>query len=193
MTLSLQMGRAALAVRKDDFYETPPEATRALLRHEFISKMDWIWEPACGKGAISEVLRANGYEVVSTDLVDRGYGQTGVDFLMETAAPERVRTIVTNPPFKLADQFVRHGLTLVPRVIMLLRLAYLEGAGRADIHSKMVRVWLGRERLPFMHREGYDGPKHSNSGAPFAWFVFDRDPGHGPNPIELRHISWRSE
>jgi len=187
MSLALQMGRAALAERKDDFYETPEQATRALLRYEPLP--DRIWEPACGKGAISRVLAEAGHDVTSTDLVDRGYGQAGIDFLMETVAPRGVQAIVTNPPFKLADQFVRHGLTLVPRVVMLLRLAYLEGAGRADIHAKISRVWVGRERLPFMHREGYEGPKHSNSGAPFAWFAFSRD--KQPGPIALQHISWR--
>lgn len=188
MTLALQMGRASLDVRKDDFYETPAPATHALLRHETLPHC--IWEPACGKGAISEVLVAAGHDVTSTDLVARGYGQSGIDFLMETTAPRSVQAIVTNPPFKLADQFVRHGLTLVPKVVMLLRLAYLEGAARRDIHERISRVWLGRERLPFMHREGYDGPKHSNSGAPFAWFVFEREKR---DRIVLRHISWRNQ
>ncbi len=54
----------------DDFYETPPDAVEELLRVERFSGR--IWEPACGRGAISEVLEAHGHTVVSTDLVDRG-------------------------------------------------------------------------------------------------------------------------
>ena len=78
---------------KDDFYETPPEATRALLSVESFEGA--IWEPACGRGAISKVLEGAGHEVISTDLMDRGYGENRVDFLMEwrPLAPN----IVTNP------------------------------------------------------------------------------------------------
>jgi hypothetical protein len=192
-SFAVQLGRAPLKERKDDLYETPPEATRALLQHEQWSMVDGVWEPACGRGAISRVLESAGVRVVSTDLVDRGYGQGGVDFLMETHAPEGVEAIITNPPFKLADEFVRHGLRLVPRVIMLLRWAYAEGAGRSDIiDGHLSRVWLGKERLPFMHRDGYEGPKNSNSGAPFAWFVFERQQRIPDSGFVVRRISWRA-
>src|SRR5579859_3405497 len=82
---------------KDDFYPTPPEGTQALLR---VEKFDGpIWEPACGEGAISIVLSGAGYEVINTDLVNRGYGVPRVDFLMETKS--LAPNIVTNPPFKM--------------------------------------------------------------------------------------------
>lgn len=61
-----------------DFYPTPPHATKALLGVELFNGS--IWEPACGKGHISEVLKEHGYEVTSTDLFDHGYGKPGVDF-----------------------------------------------------------------------------------------------------------------
>ena len=187
-------GKHALAVRKDDLYETPPEAVRALLRH--VRLPDPIWEPACGPGAIVKELRAAGHEVVATDLVDYGArrcpdSESGRDFLLELAAPPGCATIVTNPPFKLADDFIRHGLRLVPTVIVLLRLAALEGVGRSDIIDGHLReVLLGKERLPRMHRGGWTGPKaHGGSGAPFAWFVFCREPSD--RGILLRRISWR--
>lgn len=110
-----------------DFYPTPPEGTRALLSVERFHGS--IWEPACGDGAISKVLAAQGYHVVSTDLVHRGYGIGGINFLTETTT--RARNIVTNPPYGsgLADAFVRHALHLVApvggRVAMLLNLASL--------------------------------------------------------------------
>lgn len=189
-SFAVQLGRAPLADRKDDLYETPEEATRALLRCEPL--LGRVWEPACGRGAISRVLEESGVCGVSTDLVDRGFGQGGVDFLMEHKPPPNVDTIVTNPPFKLADEFVRHGLRLVPTVIMLLRWAYAEGAGRSDIiDNHLARVWLGKERLPFMHRDGYEGPKNSNSGAPFAWFVFEQQKRIPDSGFVVRRISWR--
>ena len=104
--------RHRLADRKDDLYETPAPAVYTLLRNE-VTLGQRIWEPACGPGAIVSILRDHGKEVVATDLVDYGCpdSQGNIDFLMEHKAPEGVQSIVTNPPFKLADEFVRHGLT----------------------------------------------------------------------------------
>ena len=88
-----------------------------------------IWEPACGNGAISKVLVAHGYHVVSTDLIHRGFGIGGINFLTEPAS--RARNIITNPPYGsgLADAFVRHALHLVEptdgAVAMLVNLASL--------------------------------------------------------------------
>lgn len=190
-SFAVQQGRSSLEVRKDDLYETPEEATLALLRVEPLRGR--IWEPACGRGAISRVLSEAGCDVVSTDLVERGFGRGGIDFLMESKAYEGADIIVTNPPFKLADEFVRHALRLTPTVIMLLRWAYAEGAGRSDILDRhLARAWLGRERLPFMHRDGYEGPKNSNSGAPFAWFVFEQQSRLPDSGFIVRRLSWRT-
>ena len=183
--------RHAIADRKDDLYETPPEATRALLRVETLPHL--IWEPAAGRNAISDVLRAAGHDVVCTDLVDYGCQgvQPRIDFLMEQQPFFGADCIVTNPPYKNADAFVRHGLTLCSKVIMLLRLAYCEGAARSDIiDNHCTRIWLGKERLPMMHRHGWEGAKISAAAMPFAWFVFEREPAT-PGTIQLRRMSWR--
>lgn len=183
-------GRAPLAVRKDDLYETPPEATRALLRVENLPEI--IWEPACGRGAMVNVLRAAGHKVYATDLVDYGCqdSEARIDFLMEHSAPTYIGAIVTNPPFKLGGEFVSHALTLAPKVIMLLRLAFLEGIGRGRIldGGSLARVHVFRNRLPRMHRDGWTGPQASSSIA-FAWFVWDR--AHA-GPTELHRLSWEA-
>jgi hypothetical protein len=185
--------RAALKERADDLYETPDCAVHALLRVQQLPSR--IWEPCAGRGAIVRVLRAHGHDVVAHDLVahpgaDPGI-ETPIDFLMERSVPERCRTIVSNLPFKNADPMVRHGLSLGCDMIVLQRLMALEGANRSDIvDSHLVRVWAGKERLPQMHREGWTGKKQSNSGAPFAWFVFSATP-RGSAPIEFRRMSWR--
>ena len=70
----------------DDFYATPAWVTEALLRH--IRFRGPIWEPCCGDGAMSTVLGRHGYEVVSTDIADRGFGTPGVDFLACHTVPE---------------------------------------------------------------------------------------------------------
>jgi hypothetical protein len=186
--------RSALSERSNDLYETPACAIRALMRVESLPQI--IWEPCAGRGAISRELISAGHAVIASDLVfypgaDNGI-LTNIDFLMERKAPPGCRTIVTNPPFKLADQFVRHGLDLSCTVIVLLRLMALEGASRTDLIDRhLVRVWAGIERLPMMHREGLEGARIGNSGAPFAWFVFEPTL-RNDLPIELRRMSWRS-
>ena len=182
---STQSGRHAHVDRKNDLYETPEGAVRTLLLVENLPKI--IWEPACGPGAIVRVLRKAGHLVWATDLVDYGCedSESGVDFLMEQygGMPVPVEAIVTNPPYKLADQFVTHALTLVPKVIMLLRLAFLESARRSAIldGGKLARVYVFRNRLPMMHRDGWQGNKAS-SAVPFAWFVWDHN-HHGPTEL----------
>ena len=179
--------RAALSERKNDLYQTPPEAVHALVKAENLPKH--IWEPACGPGSIVKTLRQHGHIVWGSDLVDYGQtGMVGVDFLMETKAPEGFECIVTNPPFKLAEQFVEKALELCPQVIMLLRLAFLTSEKRNNIleNSGLARVHVFRKRLPMMHRDGWEGAKASSS-MDFAWFVWDRT-YYGPTI--LNRISW---
>lgn len=190
---SCQVQRHSLADRGDDLYETPDVAVHALLHAEKLPAR--IWECACGPGRIVRVLRAAGHHVIATDLVDYACedSQSGVDFLIERKAPDHIGAIVTNPPYKLANQFVAHALTfgMIPKVVMLLRLAFLESDRRSAIldGGTLARVHVFRKRLPMMHRAGWEGRK-SNSGMAFAWFVWDR--AH-QGPTELHRLSWHSE
>jgi hypothetical protein len=183
------------AERGLDLYETPDCATRALLKVE--SLRGPIWEPACGPGEIVRVLRQTGHRVIATDIKDDAYrcpdSSGGIDFLKERRAPEGVETICTNPPFMFADEFVRHALTLVPRVVMFLRFLFLEGQGRSDLidGGQLPRVFLFTDRLPMLHRAGWQGPKATNSPQiAFAWFSWDRD---YRGPIVVRRILAKAE
>lgn len=156
---------------KDDFYPTPPEGTEALLSVERFDGA--IWEPACGDGAISKVLAAHGYDVVSTDLVDRGFGTPRVDFLMESAA--LAPNIITNPPFKLSTQFMRHAHHLADeKVAIFLRLACLAGSERSALFrcSGLARVWVFSRRIT-LWRNGEE-KSHGGGMTDFAWFVWDK-------------------
>jgi hypothetical protein len=183
-----------LSERGHDCYETAPEATYALLKAEKLPRD--LWEPACGPGAIVRILRGAGHKVLGTDLVDYDspdQDHSGWDFLLERELPkladgDAVEAIVTNPPFKLASEFVEHALKLCPRVVMLLRLTFLESTGRTPIldNGNLARVHVFKNRLPMMHRDGWTGPRVSNPTA-FGWFVWDRD---HRGPTTLHRISW---
>jgi hypothetical protein len=155
------------SVRGNDLYETPEVATFALLRAEPLPRA--IWEPACGRGAISKVLRNAGHTVIENDIVDYGQGQDSVqDFLdLKPAWAAEIDAVITNPPYRLAQQFVRHALTLCPRVIMLLRLTFLESERRRNVldEAGLIRVHVFRNRLPMMHRDGWTGNRVSNPTA----------------------------
>lgn len=183
---------AKRAERGADLYETPKEATLALPRVEKLPH--FIWEPCCGPGAIARVLRGHGHQVIATDLVayaspDQDHGRR--DFLLEQRAPEGVEAIVTNPPYRLAGEFVEHALRLCPLVAMLLRLTFLESTRRTSIleGGYLARVHVFRNRLPALHRDGWDGPRVSNPTA-YAWFVWDR--AH-EGPATINRISWTPE
>ena len=171
---------------------TPPVAVRALLEVEPLSGT--IWEPACGSGSIVTTLRAAGHRVVATDIESYGCPNSlgGVDFLKQTTAPEGAQTILTNPPFKDASKFIHSALFLVPRVIMLLRLVFLEGERRSEIleGGQLARVYVFRNRLPMMHRANWDGPKIDSGAVAFAWFIWE---WHHRGPTELRRISWKPD
>lgn len=166
-----------------DFYPTPAWATEALLAYETFEGT--IWEPACGDGAMSKVLERAGYMVSSSDLHDYGYGTPGVDFL--THRSFQPDNIVTNPPFNLAESFVKQGLAHVQnKLCLLLRLAFLESATRyRSIYSitPPSRVYVFSERITMYP----SGEKTAGSGTTaYGWFVWDL---HAAGPPELRWIA----
>ena len=182
---SCQVQRHTFEERGADVYETPEVAVHALMRVEKLPQR--IWEPACGPGSIVRVLRAAGHTVFASDLHDYGCGLSGVDFLT-TELKGFADCIVTNPPYRHAQQFVEKALELSPLVIMLMRLAFYESERRTHIleNCGLVRIHVFRKRLPFMHRQNWQGPK-ANSGMAFAWFVWNRA-HRGPTTID--RISW---
>jgi hypothetical protein len=162
-----------------DFFVTPPWATFALIDNE---KMQGdIWECACGDGAMSRVLEQTGQPVYSSDLYQRGYGDAGHDFLKPTRSADN---IITNPPYNCAEGFVTSGVKHAHRKFaLLLRLAFLEGANRANTifaHSPPARVWVFSERITFYPT----GVEVKGTGTTaYAWFVWDKD---APSTTELR-------
>ncbi len=188
---------ATRAQRGDDFYASPYGALPPLLVAEGKRLPKVLWEPACGNGALVLPLRNRGYTVHATDKNDWGCpDSTGdVNFLTDVAEryrPEGEFGIVTNPPFGIIEDFVERAVKLSPYVALLCRLAFLESEGRMKWWQKvgLRRVHLIAERLPMMHRHGYDGPKLSNAGMCFAWFIFEPRKRVSLQ-VPVRWVSWK--
>jgi hypothetical protein len=181
-----------------DFYATPQENVDCLHLVEPVDGTIW-WEPACGQGHISKrVEELTQIGVYSTDLIDRGYGLGGIDFLQvekivldgtvgtvfemkdgnKLYFAKQIRGIITNPPFDdLAELFIRHAIKLMKpvngKVIMFLRNEFDCGKTRRGLFNGI------SPDFPFAHKivvtkrprwiEGSKGsPRHS-----YAWFVWD--------------------
>lgn len=120
-----------------DYYATDPRAVTELLKRETFCNE--ILEPACGGGHISEILKRSGYDVVSADIVKRGYsGQDyTADFLRDGL--KWAGDIITNPPYKYAAEFVEHALDVIDdghKVAMFLKLTFLEGEKRRALFQE---------------------------------------------------------
>ena len=159
---------------ENDYYATDPIAMEKLLEYESFNEN--IWECACGEGNLSEVLKEYGYEVFSTDLIDRGYQDEILDFL--SSSYRFNGDIITNPPFKYATEFIIKALASIPngnKVAMFLKLNYLSGKKRfKEIYSKYppskVYIFTGRvacskNNIP----EGFKG-----GAMTYAWFIWEK-------------------
>lgn len=124
----------ALEERQEhDFYATEPKALELLLNDKRVQFSNNIWECACGQGHLSKVLIDKGFNVISTDLYDYGYGKSGVDFLTQTEITSFDGDIITNPPYKYALEFAQRGHEIVQeghKVAMFLKVQFLEGKKR---------------------------------------------------------------
>lgn len=165
-----------------DFYRTPPIGTQRLLTKEKFPGT--VWEPACGDGAISVELKKGGSRVISSDLVDRGYGTPGRDFLTFNPRFE-FDHIVTNPPFTHCMEFAVRALSFRPKkVVMLARLMWLEGKTRKTFFetSGLSRVLVFSGRINISKNGENFGDGGEGGMVAFAWYVWKR--GHrGPATI----------
>jgi hypothetical protein len=173
-----QPGQHPYAVRGYDFYATAPVAVEKLVEADphLNPSLVKIFEPAAGNGGIAVPLRKRGFPVIASDIVEREFQLHFIaDFFALTKAPAGCTHILTNPPYRCAQQFAEHALDLVPDVYLLLRLSFLEGLGRTELLERrgLCAVHVFRARLPRMHRAGWTGPRTTSSIA-FAWFHWRR-------------------
>jgi type I restriction-modification system DNA methylase subunit len=127
--------RAELKTSLDDF-PTPPWATRALLEHVVASKTSLgsmtCLEPACGRGHMSVALAEYFGEVVSHDVFAYGFGGVA-NFLKSQHAAQSFDWVITNPPFKLGEEFIKRSLKIARHgVAVLARTVFIESVGRYE-------------------------------------------------------------
>ncbi len=121
----------------DDF-PTPPWGGRALcrfLRRELLQYLQLVdvREPAANRGHLVRPLAEEFREVIASDVHDYGAGFPVHDYLMPVQDERRVAWTITNPPFRLAEQFIQRALDCSNiGVAMPVRSAFLEGTGRYE-------------------------------------------------------------
>lgn len=158
----------------NDFYATEPKALELLLDIEEFDP--YIWECACGKGHLSDVLKKRGYIVKSTDLIDRGYGEGNIDFLQTHEIHNG--DIITNPPYKYAQQFVEHALELIPegnRVAMFLKLTFLESINRRELFNRCPPelIYVSSRRLQCAKGGDFNTYKQGvGTAVAYGWFIW---------------------
>jgi len=143
--------------QKDDFYPTPQKCIRALLdaEQERLQCFPKIWEPACGDGAICKELMVSGFDVFSSDIINRGYqGQDSIlDFMEYPVSP--AQAIITNPPFVLAEKFIRQAFALdVCYLALLLKSTFWHAAKRTLLFEQYqpARIYALTWRPDFLEK-----------------------------------------
>lgn len=180
--MSQNTSSAVMQQRKEahdslDDFPTPPWATRALCEYltdslgynlgEYTCR-----EPAANRGHMVVPLSEYFKEIQASDVHDYGVGFPVQDYLFGPI-PDEVDWTITNPPFRLAQQFIDRALASSKYgVAMIVRSAFLEGVARHnDLFSKNPpsHVLQFSERV-VMHR-GTLSAKGSTATA-YCWLVW---------------------
>lgn len=164
---------------ENDYYATDPHSLKIFLealKRDEIELHKNIWECACGEGHLSRVLEDEGYYVYSSDLIDRGYTDNLIDFL-EVQEKDLKTDILTNPPYKYAQDFVNKGLQIIEGgyfVVMLLKIQFLEGQKRQELFKQknLKYVYVNSSRQT-CYING-DMSKKMSSASCYCWYIWQK-------------------
>lgn len=161
---------------ENDFYATEPKAIIELLKYEKFNKD--IWECACGQKHIANVLKDNDYNVRCSDLIERIKGIEIKDFLADTNTELWKGDIITNPPYKYAQQFIEKALDIIPegnKVAMFLKIQFLEGKKRKLLFQKYPPkvLYVSSSRLNCAKNGDFETYKN-NSAIAYGWFIWEK-------------------
>lgn len=180
MKSGLMLGVNPETIRQsEDFYATNPKALILFLdrlNEDGINLNYKVWECAAGMGHLADVLLDYGHEVRVTDIVDRGYSNTGIlDFL--TVTEKWNGDILTNPPFKLAEGFLEKGIELLEdnnKLLLFLKIQFLEGQKRKELFNKYPPkyVYCYSSRQQCCRDAEFE--KYTATTQFYAWYVWEK-------------------
>ena len=160
--------------KRHDAYQTPEWVTKALLPH--LPQNLVIWESACGKGRMANVLRTAGHTVYCSDMLHK-LPEQRINFLRAYKSPildVPLQAIVTNPPYEHSRRFIEHALNLTKpyrgKVVMLLRTDYDHAATRRHLfagHNAFACKLVLTKRIIWFKKKGA-APSYNH-----AWFIWD--------------------
>jgi hypothetical protein len=171
-----------------DFYPTPISVIQTFLSH-FKIKDGTILEPCAGNGNFIKAIREFGYDnyIVANELrqeeklrlYNSGANEIHTYNFLENKISEYPKTIITNPPYSLAEEFIKKCKEQFPNaeIIMLLRLAFLESKKRYEFWQQypVNKLYILSQRPSFTGK--------GTDATAYAWFVWD-----GTNKQEIKVI-----
>ena len=182
------MAQRVEALDSLDDFPTPPWATRALIEHVIQPEDDGArltaLEPACGRGHMAQALSEYFGSVASSDIHDYGFSRCA-DFLKPLHAAGSFDWVITNPPFRMAEDFIDRAQSIARQgVAILVRTVFLEGVGRYkrlfSVRPPAVVAQFS-ERVP-MVKGRVD--KKASTATSYAWVVWKQVEADGPR------LSW---
>lgn len=175
MNGNLLANRDAVDRSKTDFYPTPANVTKALMEYLNLPISTRIWEPACGEGHMCKALFDLGYtNLIASDLHDMGYGVAGYDYL--TAELPECNWIITNPPFKLFEEFVRRSIEHGKPFALLAKSQCWHAECRG---AKLFQEFPPKAVLPLTWRPDFHfGKKGGSPTMECIWTVWDNTPSN---------------
>ena len=163
--------------QNEDYYATHPEAAEWLIKLEYFDGKD-IWECASGENHLANVFKDAGFTVRTSDIIKRTEKTEVIDFL--TYEGEWNGHIITNPPYKNAQEFIEKALSIVPngkKVCMFLKVQFLEGKARRKMFEKYPpkRIWVSSSRILCAKNGDFERMiKGGGSAMAYAWFVWEK-------------------
>ena len=163
--------------QEEDFYATNPTALLLFLEQleeDRIYLDKKIWECACGEGHLSKVLQQKQFNVKSSDLINRGFGEVQ-DFLSYDGYWSG--DILTNPPFKLAEEFIEKSMQIQEngaKLLLLLKIQFLEGHERYKLFKKYPPKYVYCYSSRQLCSRNGDFENFKATTLFYAWYVFER-------------------
>lgn len=123
---------------------------------------------------MSDVLKAAGYTVFSSDIVDRGYKETEIINFLEFKEVNSM-DIITNPPYKYAKEFVKHALDISvagTKIAMFLKLTFLESQSRKELFREYPfrTLYVSFSRLQCAKNGDFE--KYSGTAVAYGWYIW---------------------